>query len=82
MNKKTLGRIFDELFPICRSITGDGYNKSLNILKNFINFKILKYRSGKKIFDWVTPNEWNISDAYIEKNNKKIVDFKNDSILK
>ena len=80
MNRKTLDRIFDELFPICRSITGDGYNKSLNILKNFISFKILKYKSGKKIFDWVIPNEWNISDAYIKKNNKKIIDFKKNNL--
>tara|TARA_Y100001970_G_scaffold75620_1_gene95815 strand:- start:6749 stop:8056 length:1308 start_codon:yes stop_codon:yes gene_type:complete len=80
MNVKNLNKIFDQLFPICRSITGNGYSRSLQILKKYINFKILKYRSGKKVLDWITPNEWNISDAYVSKNNKKIIDFKKNNL--
>ena len=76
MKKINFNRIFDKLFPICRSITGEGYNDSLNILKEYINFKILKYPSRKKIFDWIIPDEWNVQDAFIKKNNKKIIDFK------
>ena len=71
MKKINFNRIFDKLFPICRSITGEGYNDSLNILKEYINFKILKYPSRKKIFDWIVPDEWNVQDAFIKKNNKK-----------
>ena len=80
MKKINLNKIFDKLYPICRSITGDGYKKSLNILKEYINFKILQYRSGKKIFDWVIPDEWNIKDAFIKKNNKKIINFKDNNL--
>lgn len=80
MNYTKINKIFDELFPICRSITGAGYRKSLNILSRYIKFKKLKYPSGKKIFDWVVPKEWVINDAYIETNEKKIVDFKKNNL--
>ena len=64
--KKKLNKIFDKLFPICRSITGPGYRRSLNILSKYISLKKLYYPSGKKIFDWVVPKEWIIKDAYIK----------------
>ena len=65
LNKKFISSLFDELFFIPRSITGKGIRKSLNIFRKFINFKIYKTKSGKKIFDWTVPNEWVIDDAYI-----------------
>ena len=70
-----------ELFPICRSITGNGVRKSLQILKNHIPLDILEVSSGTKVFDWTVPREWNINDAYI-KNSKgeKIVDFKKSNL--
>jgi len=80
MNYTKINKIFDELFPICRSITGIGYRKSLNILSRYIKFKKLKYPSGKKIFDWVVPREWVINDAYIKANGKKIIDFKKNNL--
>ena len=80
MDKFKLNKLFDDLFPICRSITGNGYSRSLDILRKYINFKIIKYRSGKKVFDWVVPKEWNITDAYVIKNKKKIIDFKKNNL--
>ena len=70
-----------ELFPICRSITGNGVRKSLQILKNHIPLDVLEVSSGTKVFDWTVPREWNINDAYI-KNSKgeKIVDFKKSNL--
>ena len=61
-----------DLFPLCRSLTGNGTRKTLNYFK-IINkeFKIIKFKSGKKVFDWVIPQEWNINDAYIEHESKK-----------
>ena len=61
-----------ELFPLCRSITGNGTRKTLNYFKK-INpeFKILNFKSGTKIFDWKIPLEWNIRDAYIEHESGK-----------
>ena len=74
-------KLFDELFPICRSITGNGYRQSFDILKKFLPFKKFKYNSGKKVFDWTVPNEWNIEDAYIENSfKKKIIDFKKNNL--
>ena len=65
------------LFPIIRSITGDGNRKTLNILKEIIPLNILEYSTGQKVYDWTIPKEWNIRDAWI-KNSKgeKIIDFK------
>ena len=68
----------NELFSICRSITGNGIRKSLNIIKNnFPKLKLIKIKSGEKIFDWKVPMEWNIKDAYVkDKKGNKIIDFK------
>ncbi len=80
MNKVNYNILFDRLFPICRSITGEGYRKSLKILSNFINFKVLKFPTGSKVFDWTVPPEWNIYDAYILKDKKKVLDFKDNNL--
>ena len=70
------------LFPICRSLTGDGFRKSLKIIKSeFPELKIKKIRSGTKVFDWNIPKEWNIFDAYVlDKNNNKIINFKENNL--
>ena len=66
-----------ELFPICRSITGDGFRQSLKILERHIpNLKSFEVPTGTKVFDWEVPKEWNINDAYIiAPSGKKICDF-------
>ena len=79
-NYKVINNLFNELFPILRSITGTGYIKSLNILSRYIKFKKLKYPSGKKIFDWTVPKEWVIKDAYVKADGKKIIDFKKNNL--
>jgi aminopeptidase-like protein len=80
LNKNKLNNIFDYLFPICRSISGKGYLKSINYIKKFIPLKIQKFNSGKKVFDWKIPDEWNINDGYIKFKNKKILDFKKNNL--
>ena len=71
-----------KLYPICRSITGNGVRDTLKIIKKeFLKLKIHSVPSGTKVFDWNIPPEWNIKDAYIlDKDNKKIVDFKNNNL--
>ncbi len=80
MNHHKLNRIFDELFPICRSITGKGYRQSLNILSKYVKFKKYSYKTGKKIFDWTVPKEWLINKAFIKFDRKKIIDFKDNNL--
>ncbi len=56
-----------KLFPICRSITGKGTRKTLEYFEKYHpEYKRIKIKSGKKVFDWEIPLEWNIEDAYIE----------------
>ncbi|MDC0054462.1 DUF4910 domain-containing protein [Candidatus Pelagibacter sp.] len=68
----------NKLFPICRSITGNGIKESLFLIKKkFPKLKIRKIKSQQKIFDWKVPPEWNVKDASItDDNGIKIVDFK------
>ena len=66
-----------ELYPICRSITGNCVRKTLEMIKKHINLTIQDIPSGTSVFDWKIPKEWNISDGYIiDPKGKKIVDFK------
>lgn len=65
-----------QLFPICRSITGNGVRQSLKILQEIADFNIEEIPSGTKCYDWSIPDEWNIKDAYIkDASGKKIVNF-------
>jgi len=73
---KEMYQLISDLYPICRSITGDGVRKTLNIFKDYIPLSIHEVPSGTKVFDWTVPKEWNIRDAYIkDANGSKIVDF-------
>ncbi|MDC1077744.1 DUF4910 domain-containing protein [Candidatus Pelagibacter sp.] len=70
-----------KLYPLNRSLTGNGNRKTLKLLKkNISNLKILEFKSGTKIFDWVIPPEWNVKNAWISYNNKKIIDFKKSNL--
>ncbi|MDC0253278.1 DUF4910 domain-containing protein [Bacteriovoracales bacterium] len=71
-----------KMFPICRSLTGNGVRETLKIIKGLIpELKIHEVPTGTKVFDWEVPNEWNIRDAYIlNSNGKKIVDFKKNNL--
>ena len=70
------------LFPITRSLTGDGVKKTLNIIqKELPKLKIKRFKSGTKVFDWNIPEEWNVTDAYvIDKYNNRIIDFKKNNL--
>ena len=75
-------KLIKELFPICRSLTGEGNRKTLQILKKEIpNLELNSVKSGTKVFDWKIPKEWKIRDAYIkDSDGKKIVDFKKSNL--
>ncbi len=72
----------NKLFPLTRSITGEGTRKTLNIIKDeFSGLKIKKIKSGTKIFDWKIPHEWNVSSAYVlDRANNKIINFSENNL--
>ncbi len=67
-----------KVFPFCRSITGDGLEKTLAfMIEKVPELKIIKFKTGTKVFDWSIPKVWNIRDAYIEnETGEKYAQFK------
>jgi aminopeptidase-like protein len=78
---KEMYGLIEELHPICRSITGNGARRSLDILKKHIPLTIQEIPTGTQVFDWTVPKEWNIKDACI-KNSKgdKVIDFQDSNL--
>ena len=76
-----LYQFIEKLYPICRSITGNGVRETLKYIQKEIPLKVHEVSSGTSVLDWTVPKEWNIRDAYI-KNSKgeKIVDFKKSNL--
>lgn len=69
------------LFPLTRSITGNGNRETLKILQKLIPLQIKEIPSGKKVYDWNIPKEWNIKDGWIKNSRgEKIVDFKKNNL--
>jgi len=80
--KKNYSLAKSKIFLLNRSITGSGTKNTLKLIKKKLpNLKIIKVKSKKNVYDWKVPAEWNISDAYvIDKNKKKIIDFKKSNL--
>lgn len=72
-------QLAERLFPICRSITGDGFRQSLAILRELQpEIQVFEVPSGTQVFDWTIPNEWNIRGGWIKNlQGETIIDFKN-----
>lgn len=69
-------KFISEIYPICRSITGDGVRKTLGLIGKRIPLEVREVLSGTRVFDWTVPMEWNIRDAYIKNSRgEKVVDF-------
>jgi aminopeptidase-like protein len=83
-SKEAGGKIYEliaELFPICRSLTGNGVRRTLEILQQYIPLDVHEVPSGTQVFDWTVPKEWNIRDAYV-KNAKgvRVIDFQESNL--
>lgn len=69
--------LIERLYPICRSITGNGLRQSLAILREYLPLEVHEVPSGTQVFDWTIPREWNIRDAYIKNEaGERVVDFR------
>jgi len=78
--KRTL-ELIEEIYPICRSITGNGVRETLARVGRQIPVEVHEVASGTRMFDWTVPPEWNIRDAYIaDSTGRRIVDFKRNNL--
>lgn len=65
------------LYPICRSITGDGVRQTLELVAGRVPLKVHEIPSGTRVFDWEVPLEWNIEDASVtDRHGRRVIDFK------
>lgn len=71
-----INKILNELYPICRSITGDGVRETFTKLNRIIPFDTVEYKTGQKCFDWEIPKEWRVIHAKLYDSKKNIlIDF-------
>jgi aminopeptidase-like protein len=70
-----------ELYPICRSITGEGFRSTLDTLAGHLNLAVHEVASGTRVFDWTVPREWNITDAYVATSaGERVIDFRSSNL--
>lgn len=70
-----------DLYPICRSITGDGVRRTLEILARYHPIQTFEVPTGTSVLDWTVPKEWNIRDAWIKNAaGDKVVDFRESNL--
>ena len=81
-NGKTMYALAGRLFPICRSITGNGFRESLSILCESVpEIQVFEVPTGTTVFDWTVPKEWNIRGGGIYRlNGEKVIDFKDSNL--
>ena len=73
--------LMQELFPIPRSLTGDGVRETLRVLGRDLPLELVETPSGTRVFDWTVPREWNLRGAWIESaNGQRIVDSANSTL--
>jgi aminopeptidase-like protein len=82
---ETVGRdayeLMVRLFPLCRSLTGNGVRATFDLIEDEIPITRTEIPSGTRIFDWIAPDEWNIRDAYIAApDGTRVVDFQRSSL--
>ena len=81
MAGESMMRLIEELYPICRSITGDGVRETLRILQKHVPLEIREVPSGTPVFDWTVPKEWNVRDAYVkDASGNRVIDFQKSNL--
>lgn len=70
-----------ELYPICRSISGDGVRRSFELVQEHLPLEVTEVPTGTQAFDWVVPREWNIREAWIaDPSGRRVVDFRDSNL--
>jgi aminopeptidase-like protein len=78
---KDLELYFDRLWPLLRSITGEGVRQTHDILSELVRLERTEISSGTQVFDWIIPKEWKVNEAYvIDPNGKRILDVKENNL--
>jgi len=73
--------LLQRLFPICRSLTGNGVRETFRILQESVPVAMHEIPSGTTCYDWTVPNEWNIRDAYVaDQSGNRLIDFRKSNI--
>ena len=82
MAGKEMYKLAVRLFPICRSITGDGFRQSLAIIREQVpEMQVFEVPTGTQVFDWTVPREWNIRGGWIrKKNGETVIDFRDNNL--
>lgn len=85
LNLQDLGQemyqFISDVYPICRSITGNGFRETLQHIKRLIPLTVHEVPTGTAVFDWTVPKEWNIRDAYIKNaQGERVVDFQQSNL--
>lgn len=79
--REDVSELFDRLYPLCRSILGEGYRESLKILEEYIPLEEEAFPSGEKVLNWAVPQEWVIREAWIkDAKGNKVIDFKHNNL--
>ncbi len=76
-----LHRLIADLYPICRSITGEGLRETLRAVGKLVPFTLREVPTGTQVFDWTVPKEWNIRDAYVKNSRgERVIDFQSSNL--
>jgi aminopeptidase-like protein len=69
-------RRMERLYPVCRSLTGDGVRETLQVLSETVPIRVVSVLSGTQVFDWTIGDEWNVRGAWIaDTEGRRVVDF-------
>ena len=73
--------LMERLFPLCRSLTGDGVRATFDVLEQEIPIERTEIPSGTRLFDWIVPEEWNLRDAYVAApDGTRVVDYRDSTL--
>ncbi|WP_199431054.1 DUF4910 domain-containing protein [Qaidamihabitans albus] len=81
MSGREMHALVERLYPLCRSITGEGVRRTLEIVTEYVPLETHEVPTGTQVLDWTVPQEWNIRDAYIaDASGTRVVDFQESNL--